>query len=74
MINSIKHFKSELMSATNHRAAIRAVWRIEHQGSTPVIISAFDEVMGRCIQDDYGNVYTGVLPRIQHWRSYGDRE
>ena len=64
------------MSSVSRAGASRAVWRIASNSLNNIrtVISAFDEVIGQAITDDYGDVWTGKPVKIYHWRWKNERE
>jgi len=46
-----------------------AEWRIDRRSNEyPIIINAFDEVIGRAITDDFGDVYAAPFQPALHWK------
>lgn len=54
------------MSSSSLRGAMLATWRIESNRVFPVVINSFDEVRGRAIQDEFGDVYAVPFPELKH--------
>lgn len=59
------------MSSVSRTGARLAVWSI-FDARYPIVISAFDEPMGRAITDDFGDVFAVPFPRIPNFK--GDSE
>lgn len=64
------------MSSASRAGALRAVWRVTSNARNNIktVISAFDEVIGQAITDDYGDVWTGKPVKTYHWRWKNERE
>lgn len=60
------------MSSSSLRGGRVATWRIIDNRVFPVVIDAFDEVRGRAIQDDFGDVYAVPFPELKHRKYIGE--
>lgn len=68
----MRKYNTVKMSSSSFRSAMLATWRIESNRVFPVVINSFDEVRGRAIQDEFGDVYAVPFPELKHYKAIGE--